>query len=189
MTIISKLDQSNTMTRESGFSLVELLIATCILSILSTIVIRGLESQSHNSRLNNTTQEILGFIQSIRRRSLNNSTTCVLVINHAQKKSSISNPQECVGHDEMNLSNMFQRAEDIKVCGAVDIDDNESSCDDEESPPLTTIVFTPLGNAPQEAIIKIVSTQTQRGHCVVITEPIGHVMKGRLRSNSCDFSN
>ena len=50
-----KSSQSTPITNESGFSLVELIIATCILSILSSIIVNGFEQQNHNARLSNTT--------------------------------------------------------------------------------------------------------------------------------------
>ena len=179
--------QSNLIVKESGFSLVELIIATCILSILGSIVVSGFERQNHNARLSNTAQIIINFFESGRRMSLNNSTTCILQVNHIQKTVSINNSQECTGLDSISLSNMFQREEDMQVCGSANISDQEFNCDVNLAP-STTIVFTPKGNASQGAIIKLVSPRTQNGYCIVITEPVGHVMKGRLRDNTCDFS-
>lgn len=183
-----KCSQSTPITNESGFSLVELIIATCILSILSSIIVNGFEQQNHNARLRNTAQLMLNFIESGRRRSMSDSTTCVLIIDYNQKTVSIENSQECSSLDSISLSNMFQREEDMQVCGSANISDQEFNCDVNLAP-STTIVFTPKGNASQGAIIKLVSPRTQNGYCIVITEPVGHVMKGRLRDDTCDFSN
>ena len=179
--------QSNLIVKEGGFSLAELIIATCILSILSSIVVSGFERQNHNARLSNTAQVMINFIESSRRKSLSDSTTCILLVNHIQKTVSISNSQECTDLDGISLSNMFQRAENMQVCGSLNISDHEINCNDNLAP-STTVVFTPKGNASQGAIIKLVSPRTQNGYCIVITEPVGHVMKGRLRNNTCDFS-
>ena len=179
--------QSNLIVKESGFSLVELIIATCILSIIGSIVVSGFERQNHNARLSNTAQVMINFIESSRRISLSNSTTCILLVNHIQKTVSINNSQECTDLDGISLGNIFQREEDIQVCGSANINDQEFNCDVNLAP-STTIVFTPKGNASQGAIIKLGSPRTQNGYCIVITEPVGHVMKGRLRDNTCDFS-
>ena len=179
--------QSNLIVKESGFTLVELIIATCILSILGSIVVSGFERQNHNARLSNTAQVMINFIESGRRISLSNSTTCILLVNHMQKTVSINNSQECTDLDGISLGNIFQREEDIQVCGSANITDQEFNCDVNLAP-STTIVFTPKGNASQGAIIKLGSPRTQNGYCIVITEPVGHVMKGRLRDNTCDFS-
>ena len=180
--------QSNSILKESGFSLVELIVTTCILSILGSIVVSGFERQNHNARLSNTAQVMINFIESGRRISLSNSTTCILLVNHMQKTVSINNSQECTDLDGISLGNIFQREEDIQVCGSANITDQEFNCDVNLAP-STTIVFTPKGNASQGAIIKLGSPRTQNGYCIVITEPVGHVMKGRLRDNKCDFSN
>ena len=179
---------SNVITKESGFSLVELIIATCILSILGSIVVSGFERQNHNARLSNTAQVMINFIESGRRMSLSNSTTCILLVNHIQKTVSINNSQECTDLDGISLGNIFQREEDMQVCGSANVSDQEFNCDVNLAP-STTIVFTPKGNASQGAIIKLGSPRTQNGYCIVITEPVGHVMKGRLRDDTCDFSN
>ena len=182
-----KCSQSTPITNESGFSLVELIIATCILSILSSIIVNGFEQQNHNARLKNTAQLMLNFIESGRRRSMSDSTTCVLIIDYNQKKVSIENSQECSSLDSISLSNMFQKAEEIQVCGSSNISDHETDCNDNLAP-STTVIFTPKGNAAQGAIIKLISPRTQNGYCIVITEPVGNVMKGRIRDNACDFS-
>ena len=130
---------------------------------------------------------MINFIESGRRISLSNSTTCILLVNHIQKTVSIDNSQECTDLDGILLGNIFQREEDIQVCGSANITDQEFNCDVNLAT-STTIVFTPKGNASQGAIIKLGSPRTQNGYCIVITEPVGHVMKGRLRDNTCDFS-
>ena len=181
-----KRSQSNSMTNESGFSLVELIIATCILSLLGSIIVSGFEQQNHNARLSNTAQLMLNFIESARRKSTSNSTTCILLINHIQRTVSIRNPQECTELDSISLSNMFQTAEEIQVCGSSNISDHELNCNDLE--PSTTVIFTPKGNASQGAIIKLISPRTQNGYCIIITEPVGNVIKGRMKENACNFS-
>ena len=68
-----KSSQSTPITNESGFSLVELIIAICILSILSSIIVNGFERQNHNDDYN-TAQLMLNYIESGRRRSMRDST-------------------------------------------------------------------------------------------------------------------
>ena len=123
-----KSSQSNPITNESGFSLVELIIATCILSILSSIIVNGFERQNHNARLSNTAQLMLNYIESGRRKSMRDSTTCILTIDYNQKTVSIGNAQECSELDSISLSNMFQTAEEIQVCGSSNIADHETNC-------------------------------------------------------------
>ena len=181
----------------NGFTIIELLITSLLLGILSTIVVNSFGQQTRQAREREAIQALITYAEMTKVRSLTDSKTCIMLVDHVEANLEISNPRECSGIGSSNLSEGIDRTDGWKICGTSNPLNYEMRCSNEvdgsdinnEGNPLlsTRVFFTPTGMVSQGALFKITKTLKQRGYCVAITSPAGIIRQGRIIENNCSF--
>ena len=184
-------------TVRNGFTIIELLICSLLLGILSTIVINSFGQQTQQARERKAIQALLTFAEMTKVKSLTNTKTCIMLLNHVEATLEISNPDECGGIEPTNFSEGIDPTDDWKICGTTNPLNYSMKCSnkfdgsdiDNEDNILTStpVFFTPTGMVSQGALFKIINTKKQRGYCVAITSPAGVIRQGRVTENNCSF--
>ena len=180
----------------NGFTIIELLICSLLLGILSTIVILSF-GQTQQAREREAIQALITYAEMTKVRSLTDAKTCIMLVDHVEATLEISNPRECSGIGSSNLSEGIDTTDGWKICGTSNPLNYEMRCSNEvdgsdinnEGNPLlsTRVFFTPTGMVSQGALFKITNTIKQRGYCVAITSPAGIIRQGRIIENNCSF--
>jgi len=181
----------------NGFTIIELLITSLLLGILSTIVVNSFGQQTQQAREREAIQALITYAEMTKVRSLTDSKTCIMLVDHVEANLEISNPRECSGIGSRKLSEGIDTTDGWKICGTSNPLNYEMRCSNEvdgsdinnEGNPLlsTRVFFTPTGMVSQGALFKIINTKKQRGYCVAITSPAGIIRQGRVIENNCSF--
>ena len=181
----------------NGFTIIELLITSLLLGILSTIVVNSFGQQTQQAREREAIQALITYAEMTKVRSLTDAKTCIMLVDHVEATLEISNPRECRGIGSSNLSEGIDTTDGWKICGTSNPLNYEMRCSNEvdgsdinnEGNPLlsTRVFFTPTGMVSQGALFKITNTIKQRGYCVAITSPAGIIRQGRAIENNCSF--
>ena len=87
----------------NGFTIIELLITSLLLGILSTIVVNSFGQQTQQAREREAIQALITYAEMTKVRSLTDSKTCIMLVNHVEATLEISNPRECSGIGSSNL--------------------------------------------------------------------------------------
>ena len=181
----------------NGFTIIELLITSLLLGILSTIVVNSFGQQTQQAREREAIQELTTYAEMTQVRSLTDAKNCIMIFDHVEATLKISNPQECSGIGSSDFSESIDTTNSWKICGTTDPLNYSMRCsdkidgsdiDNEGNVLLSTpVFFTQTGMVSQGALFKIINTKYQRGYCVVITSPAGIIRQGRAIENNCSF--
>ena len=130
--------------------------------------------------------------------SLSSASPCVLIVSHEKAQITISNPVECAKKGTLNLSNNSNDLQNLVVCGTSNTSNFNMLCDQENDgsdvdtngkPKTSTrIEFTSKGTVPQGVLVKLYAPDIKKGHCIIVTTPVGLIRNTQINENSCNFA-
>lgn len=183
---------------KSGFTIIELMLTISVFGILITIAVNSFNRQIESARLKEAAQEFASFVKMSKSMSLSSASPCVLIVSHEKAQITISNPIECAKKGTLNLSNNSNDLQNLVICGTSNTSNFNMLCDQENdgsdvdtdgSPKTSTrIEFTSKGTVPQGALVKLYAPDIKKGHCIIVTAPVGLIRNTRMSNNSCDFT-
>ena len=100
----------------NGFTIIELLITSLLLGILSTIVVNSFGQQTQQAREREAIQALITYAEMTKVRSLTDSKTCIMLVDHVEANLEISNQRECSGIGSSNLSEGIDTTDGWKIC-------------------------------------------------------------------------
>ena len=184
--------------RNSGFTIIELVIVIGIFGMLSTLAIFNFNRQLKSAHLKQVTQKFVSFVNVSKSESLTSGSPCVLIFNHNEAKITISNPVECTMKATSKLLNDSNHLQNLAICGTNNTSFINMLCDQENDgsdvdtngtlKTSTRIEFTPKGTVSKGALVKIYSSDIKLGYCIIITEPVGLIRTTRMNGNICNFA-
>lgn len=161
-------------SQEQGFSLIELLVVTSIIGLISGISLPMLTRNLENEQLNAATKVAAAWLDDIRRQAIQNSTPCRIVIDSAN----ISLDGSC--DDLANSSSILRLSDEIQSNQPITLTRTDTG--------TTEIVFTPRGTATSGADLELSFAGSPLGRCLRVMAPLGLVRLGQRINSACRFS-
>ncbi len=196
---MSNTSNLRSISENTGFTIVELMLAISMLGILSSIAVINFNRNIQSARLNQAAQAFVSFAKESKSSSLNSASPCVLIVSHEQAQITISNPIECTQRQTLNLIDDSNDLQNLVICGTNNTSNFSMDCDQENDgsdvdtngilKTSTRIEFTPKGTVSKGALVKLYSPNIKKGYCIVITETVGLIRKTHMNRNTCNFSN
>jgi len=160
--------------QEQGFSLVELMVVTSIIGLISGISLPLLTRNLENEQLNAATKVAAAWLDDIRRQAIQNTTPCRVVVDSANTSLNGSCDDLANSSSSLKLSNEIQSKQPITL----------SRTDTRTS----EIVFTPRGTATSGADLELSFAGSPLGRCLRVMAPLGLVRLGQRINSACRFS-
>lgn len=161
-------------SQEQGFSLIELMVVTSIIGLISGISLPMLTRNLENEQLNAATKVAAAWLDDIRRQAIQNSTPCRIVIDSAN----ISLDGSC--DDLANSSSILRLSDEIQSNQPITLTRTDTG--------TTEIVFTPRGTATSGADLELSFAGSPLGRCLRVMAPLGLVRLGQRINSACRFS-
>ena len=160
--------------QEQGFSLVELIVVTALIGLVSGISLPLLTRNLENEQLNAATKVAAAWLDDIRRQAIQNSTPCRVVVDSANTSLNGSCDDLANSSSSLKLSDEIQSKQPIAL-SRTDTGTSE-------------IVFTPRGTATSGADLKLSFAGSPLGRCLRVMAPLGLVRLGKRINSACRFS-
>ena len=160
--------------QEQGFSLVELMLVTVLISLVSGVSLPLLTRNLENEQLNAATKVAGAWLYDIRRQAIQNSTPCRVVVDSANTSLNGS----C--DDLANSTQILKLSGEIQSKQPITLTRTDTS--------TTEIVFTPRGTATNGADLELSFAGSPLGRCLRVMAPLGLVRLGQRIDSSCRFS-
>ena len=159
----------------SGFTLVELLIATAILGILSGLAIPSFFRQWEDERLNAANKTLAAWVDDQRKRAIQNSIPCDVTFDLINAIASSQCDHETTSGESIDLRSLISNSEGINMSMV-------------EGSNLWT--FSPRGTTTSAAELQLTLTGSDDlGRCLRLMAPLGLLRSGRLnQEGQCDYT-
>ena len=159
----------------SGFTLVELLIATAILGILSGLAIPSFFRQWEDERLNSANKTLAAWVDDQRKRALQNSIPCDVTFDLTNAIASSKCDHETTIGESLDLRSLISNSNGINMSMV-------------EGTNLWT--FSPRGTTTSAAELQLTLTGSDDlGRCLRLMAPLGLLRSGRLnQEGQCDYT-
>ena len=161
-------------SQEQGFSLVELMMVTSIIGLISGISLPLLTRNLENEQLNASSKVAAAWLDDIRRQAIQNSIPCRVVIDNANTSLNGSCDDLANSSTILNLSDEIQSKQPITLTRT--------------DTGTTEIVFTPRGTATSGAELELSFAGSSLGRCLRVMAPLGLVRLGQRIDSACRFS-
>lgn len=160
--------------KEQGFSLIELMVVTSIIGLISGISLPLLTRNLENEQLNAATKIAASWLDDIRRQAIQNSTPCRVFVDNANTSLNGS----C--DDLANSSSILKLSDEIQSKQPITLTRTDTG--------TTEIVFTPRGTATSGADLELSFTGSPLGRCLRVMAPLGLVRLGQRIDSACRFT-
>ena len=160
--------------QDQGFSLVELIVVTVLIGLVSGISLPLLTRNLENEQLNAATKVAAAWLDDIRRQAIQNSIPCRVVIDNANTSLNGSCDDLTDSTRSLNLSDEIQSKQPITLTRT--------------DTGTTEIVFTPRGTATSGADLELSFSASPLGRCLRVMAPLGLVRLGQRIDSACRFS-
>lgn len=160
--------------QDQGFSLVELIVVTAIIGIISGVSLPLLTRNLENEQLNAATKVAAAWLDDIRRQAIQNSTACRVVVDSANTSLNGSCDDLENSSSNLNLSDEIESKQPITLIRT--------------DTGTTEIVFTPRGTATSGADLELSLAGSSLGRCLRVMAPLGLVRLGQRIDSACHFS-
>ena len=161
-------------SQEQGFSLVELIVVTALIGLVSGISLPLLTRNLENEQLNAATKVAAAWLDDIRRQAIQNSTPCRVVVDSANTSLNGSCDDLANSSSSLKLSDEVQSKQPIALW-RTDTGTSE-------------IVFTPRGTATSGVDLELSFAGSALGRCLRVMAPLGLVRLGQRIDSACRFS-
>ena len=161
-------------SQEQGFSLVELMVVTSIIGLISGISLPLLTRNLENEQLNAATKVAAAWLDDIRRQAIQNTTPCRVVVDSAGATLNGSCDDLATSSSSLDLTDEIQSSQPITL-SRTDAGTSE-------------IVFTPRGTATSGAELELSFVGSPLGRCLRVMAPLGLVRLGQRIDSACRFS-
>ena len=161
-------------SQEQGFSLVELMLVTSIIGLISGISLPLLTRNLENEQLNAATKVAAAWLDDIRRQAIQNSTPCRVVVD------SVNTSLNGSCDDLANSSSSLKLSDEIQSKQPITLTRTDTG--------NTEIVFTPRGTATSGAELELSFAGSPLGRCLRVMAPLGLVRLGQRIDSACRFS-
>jgi len=160
--------------QDQGFSLVELIVVTVLIGLVSGISLPLLTRNLENEQLNAATKVAAAWLDDIRRQAIQNSTPCRVVVDSANTSLNGS----C--DDLANSSSILKLSDEIQSKQPITLTRTDTG--------TSEIVFTPRGTATSGAELELSFAGSPLGRCLRVMAPLGLVRLGQRIDSACRFS-
>jgi len=159
----------------SGFTLVELLISTAILGILSGLAIPSFFRQWEDERLNAANKTLVAWVDDLRKRAIQNSIPCDITFDLTNAIASSQCDHETTIKQSIDLRNLISNSNGINMTMIEG---------------TNRWTFSPRGTTTSAAELQLSLTGSDDlGRCIRLMAPLGLLRSGRLnQEGQCDYT-
>lgn len=177
-----------TNNASKGFTIVELLITTAILGILSGLSFATFSQFWPDERLKTASRLTVSWLEDVRSLAIQQDTSCIVTIDSATMElgPEVDNPERCDQLNTLNLKREIESMSELSICSQAL---NTSSACNASSSNFDPIVFTPRGTSNTTVQLRFGLAGKALERCVAVIAPLGMIRSGRASSTgACDYT-
>jgi prepilin-type N-terminal cleavage/methylation domain-containing protein len=165
-----------------GWTLIEMLIVTIIVGILSSLAIPSIMSGKGKSDLRSAMGQAKGAIQEAQRAAIKNGQSCTVIINPTTTSASVTVSGTSVSVNAKTITGSPAGC----ISSTVSITDVDTTF---ATPTVaTSFSFSYKGNTTTDLTIALQSAKTAQKYCLVVSSGIGIMRSGTYSGTTCTSS-
>jgi type II secretory pathway pseudopilin PulG len=171
--------------RDRGFTLVEQLVIVLILGVLAAIPAFSAITSLRSQRLKAGSEGIVTWLDELRRRAIQQSQTCTVEVAASSGLLRAAAGNQCGAFPPFDLAEAAGAP--VLLCAdALGPTATAPACT--ASRGSLTIVLTPRGTSPGDALLQLAIAGHTPNRCVQLIAPLGLLRPGRIQNGRCDWS-
>ena len=160
---------------DSGFSLLELLLAASIIGLISGITLPSFFRQWEDTRLNAANKALSSWLDDQRRKAIQNASPCDISIDTSQASATAQCDFESTAGSSLDLPSAIDQGEGLTLS----INQGASSWS-----------FSPRGTTTTSTELRLsLDGSEDLGRCLSLSAPLGLIRTARLTTEgACDYT-
>ena len=184
----------------SGFTMVELMVVSGLVGLMTSIFLVSFQRNMHDERLRAVSRSLFETLLETQTQARQGNIPIEAQINHTNATIQLFDATDSSSPKTLrtvDLTDSIEGLDQLKICSrtsttidtfACDEDNDGSDWDSTNQPrTITTLVFTPRGTVSVGGLIKLHLEQASRKRCIAVLSPIGMIREGRDDGTGCDF--
>ena len=184
----------------SGFTMVELMVVSGLVGLMTSIFLVSFQRNVHDERLRAVSRSLFKTLLEIQTQARQMNIPIEVELSHTNatlQTSDVTNINNAITLGAFDLTNSIEGLDQLKICSRTSTiidtfdcdEDNDGSDVDSTNQPRTstTLVFTPRGTVSIGGLVKLHLEKASRTRCVAVLSPIGMIREGRDDGTGCDF--